>query len=68
MCIRCEIIGLMTREQLSREEIADVLNEDRCMAEEFKEDSPSNCNEDGGYCYECWKKRVIKFIDCELTK
>lgn len=66
MCIRCEIMELMVKEQPSREEMAEIFVEDRCMAEEFKEEFPSKCNEDGGYCYDCWKERIDKFIDEEL--
>lgn len=66
MCIKCEIKKLMVKEQLSREEIVETLSADRCMAQEFNEKFPSQCNEDGGYCEECWKGRIDKFIDDEL--
>lgn len=66
MCIKCEIEKLMVKEQLSRDEIVETVSEYRCMAQEFNEKYPPQCGEDGGYCEDCWKERIDKFIDDEL--
>ncbi|MGL5352144.1 MAG: hypothetical protein ACRDA5_02315 [Clostridium sp.] len=57
-----EKIKTLMNEELSREKIAEVLVEYRCMAEEFKESFPTFCGEDAD-CYDCWKQRIDKFID-----
>lgn len=57
-----EIIIKDYKEGKTVEKLAEEYEDILCMAEEFTCDYPKNCNEDGGYCKECWLNKIREII------
>lgn len=45
------------------EKLANEYSDMSCMAEEFYEDFPDKCNENGDYCEECWLNKIKEIIE-----